>query len=55
MVQSLLAGYNHFLQLYVPMLTVAQAERGVINKGDEVEIIGYGDKLKTTVTSVGES
>lgn len=37
-----------FLRSYI-----VQAERGVINKGDEVEIIGYGDKLKTIVTSVG--
>ncbi|KAI0734542.1 elongation factor Tu [Fomitopsis betulina] len=33
-------------------VATGRAERGVINKGDEVEIIGYGDKLKTIVTSV---
>lgn len=29
-----------------------KVERGVIKKGDEVEVIGYGNKLKTTVTGI---
>ena len=28
-------------------------ERGVCNKGDEVEILGLGTKLKTTLTGIG--
>ncbi|TCD61755.1 translation elongation factor Tu [Steccherinum ochraceum] len=30
-------------------IACGRAERGVINKGDEIEIIGYGSKLKTTM------
>ena len=30
-----------------------RAERGVAHKGDEVEIIGYGSNLKTTLTGIG--
>jgi translation elongation factor EF-Tu-like GTPase len=29
-----------------------QVERGVLNKGDDVEIIGYGKKLTTTITGI---
>ena len=36
-------------------LKVGQCERGIANKGDEVEIIGSGNKLKTTITGIGES
>lgn len=31
-----------------------QVERGVALKGAEVEIIGLGSTLKTTVTGIGE-
>jgi hypothetical protein len=34
-------------------LTLKQAERGVVNKGDEVEIVGLGSTLKTTLTGIG--
>ncbi|KAH8102461.1 elongation factor Tu [Cristinia sonorae] len=33
-------------------ISCGRAERGIINKGDEVEIVGYGSKLKTTVTGI---
>ena len=29
-----------------------RVERGVANKGDEVEIIGHGQRIKTTVTGI---
>lgn len=29
-----------------------RAERGIINKGDEVEILGFGERIKTTVTGI---
>ena len=28
-------------------------ERGVCNKGDEVEIIGFGTKIKSVLTGIG--
>lgn len=31
-----------------------QVERGTANKGDEVEVIGLGNSLKTTLTGIGE-
>ncbi|KAI0788574.1 translation elongation factor Tu [Abortiporus biennis] len=33
-------------------VATGRAERGVCNKGDEVEIIGFGDKIKTVLTGV---
>ncbi|THH02144.1 hypothetical protein EW026_g680 [Hermanssonia centrifuga] len=33
-------------------VVVGRAERGVCRKGDEVEILGYGTKLKTTLTGI---
>ena len=36
-------------------VVTGRAERGVCNKGDEVEIIGYGAKTKTTLTGIGTS
>ncbi|THH30076.1 hypothetical protein EUX98_g4106 [Antrodiella citrinella] len=33
-------------------ISCGRAERGIVNKGDEIEIIGYGSKLKTTVTGI---
>ena len=30
-----------------------RVERGVANKGDEVEIIGLGQNIKTTLTGIG--
>jgi len=34
-------------------LALYQVERGLINKGDEVEIIGLGNSFKTTLTGIG--
>lgn len=36
-------------------VATGRAERGVCHKGDEVEIIGLGQKLKTTLTGIGVS
>ncbi|KCV68083.1 elongation factor Tu [Fonticula alba] len=33
-------------------VVTGRAERGIIKKGDEVEIIGYGSTIKTTVTGI---
>jgi elongation factor Tu len=33
-------------------VVTGKIERGVVNKGDEVEIIGYGRSIKTTVTGI---
>jgi len=33
-------------------VTTGRVERGVINKGDEVEIVGYGPSIKTTITGI---
>ena len=33
-------------------MRMLQIERGVVNKGDEVELIGYGTTRKTTVTGI---
>jgi hypothetical protein len=35
------------------LFTLQQAERGIANKGDEVEIVGFGSTLKTTLTGIG--
>jgi hypothetical protein len=35
------------------VLTLEQAERGIANKGDEVEIVGFGPNVKTTLTGIG--
>lgn len=35
------------------VLTLEQAERGIANKGDEVEIVGLGSNLKTILTGIG--
>ena len=32
--------------------SIPQVERGVLNKGDDVEIIGFGRKMITTITGV---
>ena len=32
-----------------------KVERGVINKGDEIEIVGLGSSFKTTLTGIGKS
>lgn len=34
------------------ILSYLQAERGVVNKGDEVEILGHCQRIKTTVTGI---
>ena len=34
-------------------VATGRVERGICNKGDEVEIIGLGSKLKTTLTGIG--
>lgn len=43
--------------LYKGLLTrcpdSAKVERGVITKNTEVEIVGLGDSLKTTLTGIG--
>ena len=31
-----------------------QVERGTANKGDEVEIVGLGNNLKSTLIGIGE-
>ena len=33
-------------------VVTGRVERGVVNKGDEVDIIGYGSDMHTTVTGV---
>ena len=38
---------------YVSQCTV-QVERGTANKGDEVEIVGLGNGLKSTLIGIGE-
>lgn len=35
-------------------VATGRVERGIANKGDEVEIVGLGAKLKTTLTGIGE-
>jgi elongation factor Tu len=35
-------------------VTTGRVERGVVNKGDEVEIVGYGPTIKTTITGIGK-
>ena len=35
-------------------VVTGRAERGVCTKGDEIEIIGYGSRLKTTLTGIGK-
>ena len=35
------------------MIYISKVERGVINKGDEVEIAGLGANFKTTLTGIG--
>ena len=35
-------------------VATGRVERGVCNKGDEVEIVGFGTKLKTTLTGIGK-
>lgn len=32
-----------------------QVERGIANKGTEIEIIGWGETKKTTITGIGAS
>lgn len=34
-------------------VATGRAERGVCHKGDEVEVIGFGSKFKTTLTGIG--
>ncbi len=38
---------------YVSQRTI-QVERGTANKGDEVEIVGLGNGLKSTLIGIGE-
>jgi translation elongation factor EF-Tu-like GTPase len=37
----------------VVRLTVSKAERGVITKGEDVEVVGLGSSFKTTLTGIG--
>jgi len=30
-----------------------KVERGTANKGDEIEIVGFGSKIKTTLIGIG--
>jgi hypothetical protein len=49
------AGYVTHPSCHVPAYAhVLQVERGVANKGDEVEILGLGSSLRTTLTGIGE-
>jgi hypothetical protein len=32
---------------------IGQVERGIANKGDEVEVVGLGSTFKTTLTGIG--
>jgi hypothetical protein len=49
------AGYITHPGYRVPAYAhVLQVERGVANKGDEVEILGLGTSLRTTLTGIGE-
>lgn len=34
-------------------VATGRVERGIINKGDEVEIVGLGNTFKTTLTGIG--
>ena len=34
-------------------VATGKVERGVITKGSEVEIVGLGNKIKTTLTGIG--
>lgn len=36
-------------------VATGKVERGVITKGSEVEIVGLGNKIKTTLTGIGKS
>ena len=35
-------------------VATGRVERGIVNKGDEVEILGLGSKIRTTLTGIGE-
>ena len=35
-------------------ILIPQVERGIANKGDDIEIIGFGSTKKTTLTGIGE-
>lgn len=32
---------------------LSQVERGLANKGDEIEIVGFGSRTKTTLIGIG--
>ena len=34
-------------------VATGRTERGIANKGDEVEVIGVGAHFKTTITGIG--
>lgn len=36
-------------------VATGRVERGIIHKGDEVEIVGLGNTFKTTLTGIGMS
>jgi translation elongation factor EF-Tu-like GTPase len=36
-------------------VATGKVERGTITKGAELELVGFGSKLKTTLTGIGES
>ena len=36
-------------------VVTGKVERGTINKGAEVEIVGMGNSIKTTLTGIGKS
>ena len=39
---------------FYSFILIPQVERGVANKGDDIEIIGFGSTKKTTLTGIGE-
>jgi len=53
-VLSALVEYIVLLPLTSHLLISLKAERGVINKNQEVEILGLGTSLRTTVTGIGK-
>ncbi|SRR5260221_9931251 len=40
--------------LFYSLIMIFQVERGIANKGIDLEIIGFGSTKKTTLTGIGE-
>jgi len=40
--------------LFYSLIMIFQVERGIANKGIDLEIVGFGSTKKTTLTGIGE-